>query len=241
MTKHDSGIHGTLVTPEEKAQTDALRACFDPKASLDRIDSFAKWIFSSSAIVGALGAGLSNSAFAKAHGMSIWLLAGSMLCLGVSLVTACWGIHPDLVCVRLNDPNSLKTAVNLLIRQRQRLLNAATIFYGLAIIVAAAVPSVLALGSQRVDKITYSIDGKGTLSADLAVSGCPGSAMIEFNIEQKAGRLATAAVTVDTSGEANLHLGPVPLTAGNEQDIVERERDPGSKDSKEIRRFSVQD
>jgi hypothetical protein len=239
MSDHQHNGGGTPVTPEEKAQTDALRACFDPKASLDRIDTFAKWIFSSCAIVGALGAGLSNSAFAKTHGIGTWLLAGSILCLGISLVAACTGIHPDLVSVRIFDPADLQAKVNAMIKGRQRLLSVAAFFYGLAIVVAATVPFLSAMGSQRIDKITYSVDGKGALSADLASSGAPGSATIEFSVEQKTGSLATAATTVDSSGEANLHLGPVQLTAGSAQDIVEREQDSGSKDWREIRRISV--
>lgn len=239
MSNHEHRVEPTQVTPEEKAQTDALRACFDPKASLDRIDTFAKWIFSSCAIVGALGAGLSNSAFAKTHGIGTWLLAGSILCLGISLVAAALGIHPDLVRVRIYDPADLQAKVNDMIKGRQRLLSVATVFYGLAIVIAATVPFLSTMGSQRIDKITYSIDGKGALSADLASSGAPGSAIIEFTVEQKTGSLGTAATTVDASGEANIHLGPVQLTAGSAQDIVEREQDSGSKAWREIRRISV--
>jgi hypothetical protein len=239
MSNHEHNGGGTPVTPEEKAQTDALRACFDPKASLDRIDSFAKWIFSSCAIVGALGAGLSNSAFTKTHGIGTSLLAGSILCLGISLVTACWGIHPDLESIRIYDPDDLRTKVNSMVKSRQRFLGVATFFYGLAIVVAAIVPLLSAMGNQRIDKITYSIDGKEALSADLALSGAPGSATIEFTVEQRAGRLASVAATIDASGEANLHLGPVQLTTGSVQEIVEREQDSGSKNWREIRRIAV--
>jgi hypothetical protein len=46
---------GGDVSAQDLAQFNALQSCFDPKLSLDRIDSFAKWIFAASAIVGALG------------------------------------------------------------------------------------------------------------------------------------------------------------------------------------------
>src|ERR1035437_77924 len=99
---------GTYVSPEIKAEFDSLRSVFDAKASLDRIDSYAKWIFASSAIVGALGAGLSNGAIAKAHGMSLFLFTFAILCLGISLVAACQSIAPEVTSVLIYDIDDMR-------------------------------------------------------------------------------------------------------------------------------------
>lgn len=226
---------GTYVSPERKAQFDAFLSCFDPKVSLDRIDGFAKWIFASSAIVGALGAGLSNASFSKVHGMGLFFLGFSILFLGVSLVYACRGIAPYVVNVALNDFDSMRTVVNQQIVRRQRSVSIAAGLYCAAIILAALVPISSLIGQAEFIRVSYVMDSKGLLSADLAVSGAKRQAQIEFGMVRQGIPVAAVAVTVDQSGEANLHLGPVLLDTGSSSDLIVREEVPGQATWKELR------
>jgi hypothetical protein len=230
---------GVYVPPEAKAQFGALLVCFDPKGSLDRIDGFAKWIFASSAIVGALGAGLSNAAFSKVHGMGLFLLGLSILSLGISLVYACQGIAPSIVDVNLNQFNSMRDAVNRQIVQRQKSVSIAAGLYCAAILLAALVPiSSLACQSQMV-RVSYVMDAKGLLTADVAVSGAKRLAQVELGIARQGVVLATVAGTVDQSGEANLHLATVPLDIGSSSDLTVREELANETTWDELRKIVI--
>src|SRR5215470_3393092 len=101
-------VHGTDVSAEEKAEFESLRTAFDPKAALDRLDAYGKWLFASAAIVGTLGAGLSNSAFSKLHDFSAWLFGGAVVCLGMALILATSSLAPKLTEVRLSELSSMR-------------------------------------------------------------------------------------------------------------------------------------
>jgi hypothetical protein len=235
----DTIERGIYVPPEAKAQLAALLACFDPKGSLDRIDGFAKWIFASSAIVGALGAGLSNAGLSKVHGMGLFLLGLSILSLGISLAYACKGIAPNIVDVDLNQFESMRMAVNRQIVQRQKSVSIAAGLYCVAILLAALVPiSSLACQSQMV-RVSYVVDAKGLVSADVAVSGAKRFAQVELGIARQGVVLATVAVTVDQSGEANLHLAPVPLDIGGSSDLTVKEELANETTWKELRKIVI--
>jgi hypothetical protein len=238
---HDNVVHGDYVPPEVKAQFDSLRTVFDAKASLDRIDSYAKWIFASSTIVGALGAGLSNGAMEKAHGLSLFLFTAAVVCLGVSLVAACQSITPQLESVRLNDLDSMRNAVNNHFKQRQRYVTVAAWSYSGAILLAAMVPLLSVLTMESSARLTYSIDSKSSLTADVHASGMKKGTDIELDIDGQSGHLSRGSVNADSSGEGAIHLGPIVLDpAKTATIIVEKKNASGDSNWEELQRVSIQ-
>ena len=83
----------------------------DPNAGFDRLDSYGKWLFTSAAVIGSLGAGFSNSAFSKLRGAGIWLFAFASLAPGLSLVAASRSVAPHWINPLLNHLASLPGAV----------------------------------------------------------------------------------------------------------------------------------
>lgn len=234
----DAVVRGTYVPPEVKAQFESLRAFFDAKASMDRIDSYGKWIFASSAIVGALGAGLSNGALPRAHAGSLVLLMASIVCLGVSLVAASQSIAPKVVEVSLNDLKSMREAVNRHFKDRQRYVSVAARFYALAIFLAALVPLVSVLTRQSRPRLSYTVDAKGALAAEVQAGGMKQGDALELEVERAGVAVTSAGVMVGESGEGGLHVGPVALEAG-EAAVVVRQRSAGKGDWVEVERISV--
>ncbi|MDQ2832596.1 MAG: hypothetical protein M3Y50_02420 [Acidobacteriota bacterium] len=234
----DTVVRGAYVAPEMKEQFESLRAFFDAKASLDRIDSYGKWIFASSAIVGALGAGLSNRELPRVHAGSLLLLTASIVCLGVSLVAASQSIAPQVVEVSLNDLGSMREAVNGHFRSRQRLVSVAARFYALAIFLAALVPLVSVLTRQNRPRLSYVVDAKGVLAAEAQAGGMKQGDALELDVERAGVAVTSAGVMVDSSGEGGLHVGPVALEPGDTA-VVVRQKSAGKGDWMEVERISV--
>jgi hypothetical protein len=134
MTNDDNVVRGQPVSQEEKEEFASLRAIFDPQSALTRMDSYGKWLFGSAAVVGSLGAGLSNTAFSKLRGPGIWLFAVAIVALGCCLVSASLSIAPHWAKAQVNDLNSLRRAVGYQFRVRQRQLTASAVllFYSLS-------------------------------------------------------------------------------------------------------------
>ncbi len=234
----DAIVRGTYVAPETKEQFESLRAFFDAKASLDRIDSYGKWIFASSAIVGALGAGLSSESLPRAHAGSLMLLTAAIVCLGVSLVAASQSIAPKLMPVSVNQLESMREAVNGYFKQRQRYIRVAARFYALAIFLAALVPLLSVLTAKATPRLTYSVDAKGALVAEVAARGMKGGDAFELDVEHQGVTLAAAGILADASGEGTAHIGPVALDPG-ESVLMVKQRSAGNGDWKELQRVSV--
>jgi hypothetical protein len=234
-------VSGVYVPPEEKAEFDSLRSYFDAKTSLDRIDDYAKWIFASSAVVGALGAGLSNAGLAKARGPAFILFAIAVFCLGIALLAASLSIAPRISEVWLKDIDNLRKTVNEHFRRRQRFLTAAAGFYALAIFLAALVPVVSEVMPATTPHLSYSVDARGAITADVTESGMKQGGSLQLALQRKgANLLVLAGGDADQSGEANAHLGPVPLDSEGTTDLVVRRRLSGDSAWQETSRISIQ-
>jgi len=222
-----SALRGVYVPPEVKAQTDSLRSFYDLKASADRIDTYAKWVFASSAVVGVLGAGLSNGLVAKATGWSIILFTSAVACLGASLVASCWSIAPRVDKVRLNDPKDMRTKANEYFVRRRWSIKFAASLYGIALSLAAGVPLASLCAPERSVKLTYAVDGKGVLTADLVTQGEKKGSGLELSVEKENTMLAIAGVSV-SSGAETLHVTGVQMDPKTPVQVVVRQRATGS-------------
>lgn len=240
MTGHGEAVPSTYVPPEEKTEFDSLRSYFDAKASLDRMDDYAKWIFASSAVVGALGAGLSNAAFANAHGAALILFAVAVFCLGIALIAASLSIAPQISEVWLKDIDDLRRTVNEHFRRRQRFLTAAAGFYAIAIFMAAFVPVVSQLILTTTPHLRYSVDASGAIRADVTESGMKQGGSLQLALERKGANLVLAGGDADQSGEADAHIGPVPLDSEATTDLVVRRRLSAGSPWEETSRIRIQ-
>ena len=236
----DEVVKGTPVSDERLAQFNSLVTFFDAKTSMDRIDTYAKWIFASSAVVGALGVGLANGVVAKAHGMSLILFVVAIACLGVSLVAACRSIAPQEVEIELNQLESMRRAVNEQFATREAHLRTATTFYAVALLLAAMVPITSTLLPSHAAKLTYSIDAKGLMNGDASVDGVRKDEAIMLEVERQGAPLAVAAVLPGASGDQTLHTGPVTIDPGGVTYLILWEKSARDAAWTELERISIQ-
>jgi hypothetical protein len=205
----DTPIRGQDVPPEVKALYDSLRMVFDAKTALDRVDAYGKWLFSSAAIVGALGAGLSNATFSKLRGLGVWTFALAVLALGACLVAASRSIAPQWTEVRLFDLESLRRSVNDQFRKRQNVLTIAAGCFALALALAGLSPLIsLATSPHAVPNIHYTIDEKGSLDCGLDGTAMDPGTTMELRIEAPNAKEQPplSAATVDESGQVKLSI-----------------------------------
>jgi hypothetical protein len=201
-------IPGQVIPPEIKAQYDSLRSVFDTKSSLDRLDSYGKWLFGSSAIIASLGAGFSNAALPKLHGSGVALFLTAILLLGVALWCAAASLAPDWVPVRFSDLDNMRKAARDAFARRGKYLNVAAGCFGLAIICAALAPAVSFLfrpiGSAT---LKYVADDKGG-SATIDATGLPAGTAVSVHLDQSNVTLGQmeAATTADDAGQATVVL-----------------------------------
>lgn len=208
MSNGDEVVRGNQPPAEQQAEFASLRSLFDAKAALDRVDAYAKWLFASAAVVGSLGAGLSNAAFSKLHGPAIWLFAFAVLCLGVCLIQASTSIAPKWVEADYYVLPSLRIAVNKQFATRQRLLTRASVFFSLALVLAACAPLASMWPSKTLPSIHYTVDEKGVLDAGIEVAELQAGTLVELRIESKDPKVQVprTSTIVDSSHLAKLSL-----------------------------------
>jgi hypothetical protein len=215
---------------------------FDTKTALDRVDSYGKWLFGSAAIVGSLGAGLSNSSFAKLRGLGVWGFALAVVTLGLCLVAASQSLAPQWVEVRLTDLNSLRHAVNSQFDKRQRLLTVAAFFFALALTLAALSPlaSVVSAG-DHVPTIHYLVDDKGVLDSGVEAGDLGAGMIVRLRLEVDGKEQAPSSMTtVDESGQVKLSLKtPITAISKGKLDLVVCEQRLGETDCAKIYRITV--
>jgi hypothetical protein len=205
----DEEIKGKVVSQEDKTEFESLRTIFDPKAALDRLDSYGKWLFASAAVVGSLGAGLSNTALSKLRGPGVWVFALAVVALGICLVAASRSIAPHWAKARVAELDSLRAAINTQFKTRQHQLNLAAGFFALALVLAAVSPLVSLITGASVPVLHYSLDEKGSLDAGLEANGLDPGTTIEIRLDGPKGsaiQLPSAAATADDNGQVKLSL-----------------------------------
>jgi hypothetical protein len=221
MTEPDKIIRGTLVPPEIKAEFDSLRTVFDTKAALDRIDSYGKWLFSSAAIVGSLGAALSNTSFAKLRDAGKWTFALAVVALGMCLVAASRSLAPEWVEVSLTEVKSLRDAVNTQFRNRQRLLNAAALLFALALTLAALSPLISLVSGANVPNIHYALDDKGTLDSGVEAANLSSGVVVKLGLEVGGKtQMVSSSATADETGQVKVSLKTSISTVSGNVDLV---------------------
>ena len=128
----------TAVSQQSAADHEELRSLFSPTETLRVLDDFSKWVFATTAVVGAIGGGLGLSALSNlnASGRQIYLAA--VACLSVALVLATLARAPRALEVNRDQPEALRSAFEAVVKRRYALLLTASLLVAAAFALAAA-------------------------------------------------------------------------------------------------------
>jgi hypothetical protein len=207
MPNGEEVIHGQPASPQQQQEMLSLRMLFDAKASVDRLDAYARWLFGSATIVGALGAGLSNSSLSKLHGAGIISFAVAVSVLGVCLVAASLSIAPHWEQVKLTDLESMRSAVNDQFVRRRVALCIASLSFACALLIAAISP-LLSLSDKKTSPVTrYTLNEKGDLDASFEATNLERGSVAELQLlspDSPTKPLLKVVSTVDESGQMKL-------------------------------------
>jgi len=205
-------VVGRPVSPAEQQQLTDLQGLFKPADAIKRVDEFAKWVFASIAVVGTLGAGLSNAAFQTLSGAGRVVLGAAILLVGASLFAATLALEPRWVHANLNSRDSMLAAVDVNLSKRRRPVQIAAALFALALVVSGSAPlaSVVSawLRPQRV-MLNYEWKPDGKLWAQLAGVGLKAYAPVEVSVETTAAppvEQARARKAADASGKVEATL-----------------------------------
>ena len=240
-SESDQTIRGVATTSSDQQELTALRALFDAKPAMDRLDSYGKWLFSSAAIVGSLGAGLSNTSLSKLRGYGIFSFALAILVLGVCLIAASMSIAPHWEEVRLADLGNLRKAVQDQFVQRRKALNVAAVAFVVALILATLSPLISLISSKSAPVMHYTINDKGELDAGLEATGLDPGTAIQLQLESLGPprtSLAHAGSTTDDNGQIKLTLKIAGVTSPP-VDLVSCIQEPNQTDCPEKQRLHV--
>jgi len=206
-----STIVGRPLSAAEQQQLTDLQALFKPADALKRVDDFAKWVFTSIAVVGTLGAGFSNSAFGTLTASGKILFGIAMLLLGASLFASTLALEPEWVHANPSSWYSMLVAVNTNLRKRRRPIRWAAALFGLALVTAASVPMVSTFtGKEPRVLLGYELKPNGKFTGLLTGTGLKPYTVVELRVETgKGSKLWLAPSTrksADAQGEVSLNV-----------------------------------
>ena len=104
-------VVGEDVTKEDLRKIIELRKILSYKNSIDKIDTFAKWIFSSSSIIATLGIGFSKVYLNNFNNTGLLLFGLSIFILTIVLFITVYAITPIFFKYNPNSINSMKKIV----------------------------------------------------------------------------------------------------------------------------------
>ena len=231
---------GIPPTPSDLQQLEQLRSTFDPARAMDRVESFAKWIFGSTAVVASLASGLSNAAFSSLHTSGKLVLGLAIFLLGLSLAFAARALAPQWVPISYDKPRSMLHAIDLQFSRRRPLVQKAASCFGFALIVAALAPLVSHLFADpkpsppRTLTLDYTL-GAGDFAANLTAAGLVPGTELEMEIQSPGNSvvvLAAARRTADEAGSAAIPLKVKITECLSAMKLTVRTRTSGAKESK---------
>ena len=209
MNSDGDVIKGQVLSKEQETYAASLRSFFDPKGAADRMDVYGKWLFASAAIVGSLGAGLSNSSFSHLRGTAVGLFACAILALGGCLIAASLSIAPHWVKARIDETTSMQEAIRQEFQHRRRELGWATAFFAFALLLAAVCPLLSLISPRNNPILHFAVDDKGLVDMGAEIAGENEGTFAELHVEAKSveSLIAPRAITtIDHDGNAKLAL-----------------------------------
>jgi len=176
------------LSPAQVHQLTDLQTLLQPSASLQRIDDFSKWIFTSTAVVGTLGAAFSNAAFHQLSGLGKALFAAAVFLVALALFSATMALAPEFTYANPSSLESMLAAADRHIKSRKRPLRAATIFFALALLFAGTAPfaTLIPLHPKKPPQtevvFSYDISSAGKLTGSVSAQGLKPSAPLELSL-----------------------------------------------------------
>jgi hypothetical protein len=196
-----------------QAQKDRLAALVDllsPMRSLDRIDTFGKWLFSGLGAVGSLAIGLSVTAFSRPKGLGELTFVLAVAVLGISLACASMALAPALATYNPNSLSDMQGAVADVLKRRWKIVRLATFGFVVTLLLAGLTPAAdgISIGREASHLIiNYQLSETGILTVQVTgqhlqpftplvgqvkpVPGCPAG---------RAAPVASSAVTNSSGG-----------------------------------------
>jgi hypothetical protein len=202
-----------LLSPDEVKQLQNLQGLFDPATCFKRIDDFSKWLFATIAVVGTLGAGLSNSAFSTLSPAGKVMFAISVTLVGASLFEAVRAMEPQWVHANLASRESMLAAVDANLLARRQPVERASHLFASALIIAALAPLASLIWPPTPTaqvSLAYDIKTDGKITGQATASKLRPFAPIELILE--GGRAPNGSVlpkvrkVADEKGQASLSI-----------------------------------
>ena len=187
-------VVGTPLSPDEvKEHLEYLRF-LDPRKSWERLDTFAKWLIGSSALVGTLGSGFSSAMFRELSGPGEWLFALAILLVGLSLMQAVRALAPGSRPRFYNphDNEQMKQVLDEALIKRQRRLFWSATSLAAALVAAALAPLASTAGNliaAQQAAIGFSFEGDGGLRATVKARGIPPFTPVTLHVHVATGGL----------------------------------------------------
>lgn len=169
-------VSGRPVSPTRSERLATLRNFTSPVESLTRLEGFAKWLFATTATVGALGAAFSTAGFLEPQRLGKWLFGLSIASLGLSLGLAAYTLSPKWVVGNRNSIGSLEDAIAVGFAKRRGPLRAAGLAFTLSLVLAGLAPLSSDLNAPwepmpGTPSLAVSVDQSGALKAEVEAQG----------------------------------------------------------------------
>jgi len=167
LTKTDAEVHGRPIHDAEAAELDKLRALFAPYKSGERLDAFATWVFTGTAIFTTLVALYAHTIHDQVKAESQLFFSIALALLAVSMAFAAAMKTPALKAFNPDSPSSMLKALEERATERSRQLKFASGFFAAALALVGAAPAlgaftayVLAPAAQLTTSYTRDASGK---------------------------------------------------------------------------------
>ena len=229
---------GVPMSADDVSLFERFRGNFLPDTRIATYDNFAKWLFGLTATVGALGAGLSNTAFSKLTGLGIVAYGIAVLLSGAGLAAATFALSIDLPDANWDSLDAMFKAMKDPLNEKRLMIRAASILLALALVAASAAP-LISLFSHGANPpslgLTYAF-ASGAVEAEFTKERVKSGSVISLRISstdtsQKEVLLAAPNSIVARNGIADIHIpkAVVPGDAASVKIVAEFDEGSGPK------------
>lgn len=137
MNDSENIIYGEPPPPGYEEELKELESVVSYEKSILKLEDFGKWLFTSSSIIGVLGAGFSVAGFTNMNWLGRIFFFVSLFCITICLATSAFALSPKLVNYRQSSVDSIKGVIEEnIIKSKGIKLRVSGILFSLAILFA---------------------------------------------------------------------------------------------------------
>ncbi len=141
VMKTDEEVRGRAIHDSEAAELDKLRALFAPQKSAERLDAFATWVFTGTAIFTTLVALYAHTNHDQVKVESQFFFSIALALLAASMAFAARMKTPALKSFNPDSPSSMLKALEERATERSRNLRVSSAFFAAALALVGAAPA----------------------------------------------------------------------------------------------------